>query len=274
MGVTATALSITACLAVAACSGVSSPGGQASTSSSAPSSGPFTAQPSAGTAGAPVTTASPTGTPTATALPTAGTTRPATGVKADLQKLVLRAGDLPASWRASPPRASTTSDAQSNAALAKCAGGRDTSADELAKVESDDFTLQNSTISSSASREKSQADVEADTALLRRPAVAACFRTVALAGLRASLPAGAKIGTVDVKVHPGANGGPTNLADILTSAVQITAQGRRVSVYVDAAFLTGPRTEAEIDFEGLGARVSTQMQARLIKIVAARVARG
>jgi hypothetical protein len=50
------------------------------------------------------------------------------------------------------------------------------------------------------------------------------------------------------------------LAGILTSAVQITAQGRRVSVYVDAAFLTGPRTEAEIDFEGLGARVSTQMQ--------------
>lgn len=189
---------------------------------------------------------------------------------------MLKAPDLPASWKATPAQ-SDPSDARARVKagveLARCAGGTDTSSHELGRVESAEFSNRGFSVSSSATRFKSKSDIDADIALLHRPKIAACFKAQALKQLTTSLPAGAKLGALSVVVHPLPGGGADHVAGTLNASIPVTVQGQKVTVYADSVYITGPLVEAEIDFQGVGSPVSPALQAKLTKIVGDRAGR-
>ena len=191
--------------------------------------------------------------------------------KAALAEVVLRSSDLPASWHATPA-AADTSDSQENAEIATCAGGKDTNADALTSVQSDNFSVQGLTVSSSATRFKSQADIDADIALLKRPKIASCYKTLLVKELTASLPAGSTLGTVSVVVHAGPHGAAPNVAGTLHADIAVTVRSHKTTVYDDDAFVAGSLTEALVSYEGVGSPVPATVQAQLTAITAERCA--
>ena len=186
---------------------------------------------------------------------------------------MLQATDLPVGWTSEPPDQSDSANDPEQAALVRCVGGTDTSAHEVANVDSNSYLSGTSSIRSSASRYRSKSDIAADVALLRRPQIAPCFRALLKHDLTKNPPPGTKIGTVAVQVTPGAGGGPGNVAATLLATITFTASGRTVTLFQNSAFITGPLVEAEVDFSALGKPVPQALRTRLIAAVAGRAAR-
>ncbi|MFL6162532.1 MAG: hypothetical protein ACJ74U_09895 [Jatrophihabitantaceae bacterium] len=199
------------------------------------------------------------------------TATPATA--AQLKKIVLQPADLPG-WKATPAEPDSPSDASDQAKLVACAGGKNTDADKLADVSSDDFALGDATVSSSASSYKSQSDLDADIALLHSPKLSTCYQNLAKSAMATSLPAGTTIDSVSVKVSPGPGTGPANVAGAGVATVMVRANGQQVPVYVSFAYITGPLIEAEVDTENVGTPVPPATVQALVTKVAERAANG
>ncbi len=225
--------------------------GSSATSSSAASS-PSTVSTSASTS------ASPTAAPPSTAT---------------LLGITLQTGDLPTTWQATPYQADPT-DKSDQAALVTCAGGKDTSPDQIGEQHSPDYGLDDASISSEADSFKSQSDVDADVALINNPKTSACYNQLAKSEIEPSLPSGSTVNSAAITITPGANGGPSNVVGTGTGQVNVTVQGQTATVYLNVAFITGPLIEAEVDFENIGSPVPADLQAAAIKAVATRAAAG
>ena len=184
---------------------------------------------------------------------------------------MLSRADLPSTYKATVYRSDPT-DAASQAALVRCVGGKNTNADKVAEVHSDDFALNNSQISSDANTFRSQADLDADVAIIKSPKVSGCYASLLRTELAGSLPSSAKIDSVELKITPGHAGLPSNVVGTGAGRFVITVQAQQVALYVDVAFITGHLIEAEIDFTDVGAPVPQAMQTALINKIAARAA--
>lgn len=264
-----------AALALAACTG-SSNTSDSSASSSAPASSTTSAPSLSPAQQSGSATTAPATTSTTTSAAKSSVAATSAGYEATLDKIVLKASDLPASWKTSPAQADPSEGrvrAKAGAELARCAGGKDNTADELTRVDSAGFSSQDFTVSSSATRLRSTSDIDADVALLHRPKIAACFKAQGLRQIKMSLPAGAKLGTMSVVVHSFPRRAADHVVGTLNASIPVTVQGQNVTVYTDSVFVTGPLVEAEVDFEGIGSPVSPALQAKLTKIVADRAAR-
>ena len=169
---------------------------------------------------------------------------------------MLRPGDLPATWKGTP----YTDDGgrNSNSELASCVGAKNTDVDQVATTNSDDYSLGNATISSSATSYRSQSDVESDLAILSSPKLTACYTSTAKKDLAGGMPAGTTVGKVSVKFTPGPGSGPSNVAGTGQAIIAVTANGQQVPVYDTFVYVTGPNLEVEIDAENVrhpGARL-------------------
>ena len=165
-----------------------------------------------------------------------------------LEKMVLQPADLPSGWKGAPYQPDPNNSAD-NAALAKCAGARDTDSDKVAEANSDNFTLGNATISSSAASYRSQSDLDSDVATLHSPKLSPCFEQMMKKQLAASLPAGSTTESASIKITPGSASGPANVVATGTGAIKVLANGQQVPVYLTVAFITGPLIEAQVDIE-------------------------
>ena len=199
------------------------------------------------------------------------TATPAT--QAHLQTIVLQPADLPAGWKGTPYKADP-SDAANQAALLACVGGKDTTADKVAEANSDDYNLDNATISSSANSYKSKSDIDADIATLQNPKLGSCYEQLLNKQLATSLPAGATIKSTSITITPGSGGGPANVVATGSGTIQVSANAQVVPVYVNVAFITGPLIEAEVDAENVGTPVPPAVVSALVAKVAARAAQG
>lgn len=188
-----------------------------------------------------------------------------------LTAIALQPADLPAGWVGAPYVPDPNSDAE-NAALVSCVGGRDTSSDVTGDSNSPDYSLGDATISSDATSFGSQADVANDTAMIKSPKMSGCYQKMAAAQVAASLPTGATLNSVSIVVVPGAGGGPSNVIATVAGKVSITVSGKVGIIYVNAAFIVGPLTEAEVYVTNLGAPLPTTITRPLIAKVAARAA--
>ncbi len=187
-----------------------------------------------------------------------------------LTAIALHASDLPAGWAGTPPDPDPN-EASENAALAACVGGKDTSPDETGESNSDDYALDNASVSSSAISFKSQADVTSDIAILKSPKIDSCYKQLAVSELGA-LPAGATLTSTEIEVTPGSGGGPSNVVATGSGKIEVTVSGQQLAFYLDIAFITGPLIEAEVDFFNIGGTVPTALRTSLIAKVAARAA--
>jgi hypothetical protein len=199
------------------------------------------------------------------------TVTPAT--KAQLRKLVLQATDLPG-WKASPSDNSDNSPDQDQAEFVACMGAKNTDPDQVATVDSDNYDLGNAEFSSSASSYKSQSDLDTDAAMLKSPKYVPCMTKQLQKVLATSMPDGAKLGTVSVKITPGPGTGPANVAGSGSATVPVSGPAGQLTVYLDFVYLTGPLIEAEVDAENIGAPVPAAVLQSVVEKLATRTADG
>lgn len=257
---------LTSVALLAACSSSSGGSGSAST--------PAVTTASSGTSTPPGATA--TATPSATTSPTTSTSAGigTAAEKAALAKLLLVPSDLPAGWTAGPAQTSAD-DGAAQSRFASCVGIRDTHADKVAEADSQEFSNKTASISSSASSYSSAADITADEAAFRNATKAtSCMTAMLRSEMTGQLPSGASLDDLNLKVVPGSNGGPANVVAKITGTIKVTTSGQHLQVYLDSTYIAGKQVEAEIDFESFGAPVDAALQAKLVKVVAQRVARG
>lgn len=192
---------------------------------------------------------------------------------AQLKKIVLRSADLPAGWKGTPYQADP-SDAATQAALVKCVGTRNTERDKVAEAHSEDFTLGDASVSSSASNYRSQSDLDVDIAIVNSPKISRCYDQLVRKQLATSLPAGTKIVSESLKITSGSAGAPANVIATGAGTITVSVNGQHVAVYVTVAFITGPLIEAEVDTENVGTPVPASVVQSLVATVANRAAKG
>jgi len=239
-------------------SGSAAPSASAPATSSAPAGLVSSAAPSVPVSSAPVSSPAAASSPVVAGPP--ATPR--------LTAIALQRADLPAGWVGTPPDPNPAQAAE-DAALATCVGGKDTFPDETGESDSDDYSLDNASISSSAASFQSPADLTSDIANLKSSKIDTCYKQLAVSELGA-LPAGATLDNAEIDVTPGTGGGPSNVVATATGRIEVTVSGQLVAFYLNIAFITGPSIEAEVDFFNIGTPVPTALRASLIAKVAAR----
>lgn len=193
--------------------------------------------------------------------------------EAQLKALLLTKNDVPAGWTASPSAGGTTADDEADQAkVAQCIGVPDPDTHKVAEADSDDYDLNDSEISSSATSYRSSADVDAGVALLTSPKSAECYKQLFQEAISKDLPAGTTVDSSSVKLTPGTNGGPSNVVAKADVDVTVSAEGQTVKLVIDAWFIRGKQIGAEVDFFGFGQAIADSIQATALKAVADRVA--
>jgi hypothetical protein len=192
--------------------------------------------------------------------------------ESQLAKIVLQPADLPAGWKGTPSQDNISADAARDVALYQCLGVPNyrtpTRVDEAF---SDDFTLGDAYIYSSASSYRSQSEVEANVAAVLSPKFSPCF--VKLLKHQAATQ-GVAVKSVSVKVTPGSAGGPANVAASGVATFKTNEGGKQTVHCSTVAFITGPLIEAEVDSENIGAPVPASLMEPLVAKVANRAAGG
>ena len=263
-------VAVSGALLLAACggsSGTSNAAGTTGVVSSAPASSSAAPSSSAGTSSAPSASSATPGSGTASS------SAPATATKAKLLAIGLQASDLGTGWK-SNPSSSDSDDNSGQAELVACVGGKNTDPDKVLDVDSPDFTSGTATISSSVTSYKSDSDIDADVALLKNPKVSGCFEKEAKAEVADAAGSGATLKNITFKVTPGAVAGISNVAGTGTGSITAVSGGKSVTIYIGVVFITGPKLEAEVDFETVGQAVPAASRNQIIAKVAARAAKG
>lgn len=190
-----------------------------------------------------------------------------------LQKIVLQPADVPSGWKGTPYKPNA-SDSANQAALVQCVGSRNTDSDKVAEAHSDDFSLGDASISSSATSYQSANDLDTDVAMLHNPKLGPCYEQLVKKQLATSLPAGATIDSASIKITPGPAGGPANLVGTGTGTIKVRANGQQVPIYLTVAFIIGPLIQAEVDTENVGTPVPASVVDAVVATVATRAAKG
>jgi hypothetical protein len=199
---------------------------------------------------------------------------PSTGAPtaAALAKIVVQQSDLPAGWTGKPAQGQGSPDADLQAQLLRCVGGKIDESQRVAHVDGDDFTQGQLTISSDATSYKTQAEVDNRSAIISSPRAGTCLNQIVRTLLQRQLPAGTTLNGVAIALTSGSNGGPPNVVATEKGQITVSAQGQSATVYLDAAFIRGRQLTATVEFEGIGQRVDANLQASVIAAVAARAA--
>jgi hypothetical protein len=155
-----------------------------------------------------------------------------------------------------------------------CVGGKNTDPDKVGEAHSSDYSQGQASISSQAASYKSQSDIDSDIAVLKNPKISSCYEQLIKTQVASSLPQGTQIKAVSITITPGSGGGPANVVATGTGTVTVSAPGGQASVYLDVAFITGPKIEAEADFENLGSPVPAGVRTALVTAIAGRAANG
>ncbi len=231
-------------------------------------SSPSTAVSATSSAATTSTAQAPTSSATSRATASATT---GSSASAGLAAIVVRATDMPAGWKGTAYHADP-SDKAASAALLKCVGARDTTADKIGEVHSLDFADGDATVSSDVERYRSQSDVTSDATVLRNPRTAPCYRTLASDPKSLGLPAGSTVLASVFGLTRRTATEPANVAGNLVAHIVVSVKGQRATLYLDSVFIQGPRIEAEIDLSNVGTRVPAAFRAALVAKVAARAA--
>lgn len=228
------------------------------------------------------TTTGPSGPGASTPLDPAGSTS-ATPLGTARQRnhlagLLLTPADLPSGWSASTPAGGATvtgTDAATQAALAACVGIGDAFAHRVAYADSPTFAKQSGSVSASATLYRSPSDVTTEAEIFRDPDKAtACMTSTLQQQIEQGGPSGTTVDGIDIAVGPGGSGDPSNVVGTVTGTIKVSIGSQDATVYLDIVYLSGPRTEAEIDFTRLDAPFEATLRTRLTRTIATRVARG
>jgi hypothetical protein len=222
-----------------------------------------------------ISTAAASLTPSSSSL-TSATATPSVSPASESQlaDIVLQPSDLPPDWTPTPYEA-VPGEAAAQAAFLRCLGVLTTASHKVAEAHSDDFTLGDARVSSSANSYRSQSAVDANVAALHSSKASPCIEQELKRELAASgLPAGTAIESVSVKITPGSGGpaSPDNVVATGIGTIKISESGQHGVVYLRVAYITGPLIWAEVDAENVGAPIPASVMESSVAAVADRAA--
>jgi hypothetical protein len=189
--------------------------------------------------------------------------------KAKLQAALLKSGDLPGSWK-STPNSPPQTDAAEQAKLAKCVGAKNTAPDTHAQATSPQFSQGSVQLSSAAMSFSSSSDVNSDISLLHSSKIDSCYEKLASGAIGGSLPAGTQLTSTQFHMDTSPSG-PSNEVASATAKIVVKSSGQTATIYVSLAFLTGDRTEAQVQAESIGKPVPAAAFTAATKAVAGRI---
>ncbi len=188
-----------------------------------------------------------------------------------LADVPLQTSDLPAGWTGKP--ANNSADGSGlDAKMRKCVGVHKAADHPVHTANSDTFDSGAGEISSDAQAYKTQAEVDADVALMKNPKVGNCFRQGFAQALAAHLPAGARLGHTAFTVTPGSAGQPVNVAGTASGRFTLVGAAKTVTLYFDVAYIAGNKIESDVEFLGAGQPVDPTLRRQLIAKIANRTA--
>lgn len=162
-----------------------------------------------------------------------------------LAGIVLQPSDLPG-YTSKP---STPDDDTTQQQVVACVGSTSVNpADKIEEVKSDDFSQGSTTVSSSATSYKTQAAVDALTAVIRDPKAQGCLEQSLKQQLAAS---GATVKSIDLTVTTQIPGAPPSVIALLKGQVDVAAQGQEATIYLAQAFLAGKQLTGTVNLESI-----------------------
>jgi len=191
----------------------------------------------------------------------APTTWDVTAEQARLQQIMITAADVPTDWSAQPATGKTN-EAADSLNLAKCLGVKDTYPDQVASVDSQEFTSGEFQVSSHANSFSSESDIDIDASAFSKPQFAQCEEAL--------VPQDAGPGTTaTITVTPGP--APTRANQVATGSANVHGPSASATVY--SVFIRGPRAEVEVDFVTTSTRAfPADLRQKLADVVAHRAA--
>jgi hypothetical protein len=189
-----------------------------------------------------------------------------------LKRVLLRRNDVPARWTSKPASSDDPGSAKDQRRMAHCVGAGNTAPDQLADVDSQSFTLGQAQVSSSADSYRHHSDIKTDTALLRSPKAAGCFRRVFRSGIGGTLPAGAQVRRITVHITRRTRHQPRNVVGTIAGSMQMAAGGQVLTMHFTETAIVGRLTEAEVLTFSIGRGVPAALLKRLVAVVARRAA--
>jgi hypothetical protein len=143
-------------------------------------------------------------------------------------------------------------------------------AHQVAEVDSDDFSLGDAEITSSATRYRSQGDIAADTAAFRSPNTWRCMSREFTSEFAAELPPGSHRPKVSLTFARPPRHAPRNVVGAGIGTIRVTVNGAPLVGYVYVALVVGPSIEATVTVDSLGAPVPRSFVDSLAALVARR----
>jgi hypothetical protein len=201
-----------------------------------------------------------------------GSSSPGNGRHIALQRIPLRRGDLPSGWVAHKPKPDDPGSDAFDEQFASCVGAVGGTG-AVSSAKGPDFDNGPAEISSSANRYASQQEIDKDVEILTSPRAESCLNSALHDMLVKTLRGKAQLGAVQLAITAGPNGGPANVAATATGTITLSRAGQSIQLFIDIAFITGPRIEADVEFFDVGAPVDPRLRQQLIQLVARRAAR-
>ena len=221
--------------------------------------------------GSPATTASSTTSSSSTSSSSSSSSGSAPS-EATLKAEMVTAADLGSGWKATASTTDNSDDPATDKQVATCLGVSGTPPTSSADVNSDDFSKGQLTVSTNGSSYASASDIAYEKSLFTSSKIESCLTTLLKKELATTLPSGTTLDNLQVQVQPGpVSGYPGNVIALSTAKITATASGQQVSVVIDSAYLAGARTTVELDFEGDGEAIPSDLETSVLKTVAARV---
>ncbi|WP_433131217.1 hypothetical protein ACQPWW_09760 [Micromonospora sp. CA-240977] len=243
----------------------SDPAAAASDPATSPAAAPASRIPAPAT----VTPTPPASTPGRSATPTRRpTTERTPATEQQLQKIVVRAADVPSDW-VTTESMNMMLNPDANAAMTSCMGVRDTTPHMVAGVESKPYSNGPVSLQSVAASYRSEADLDVDYAMLANPRLQPCIE-------RITREVYEQIdGTVDsmsTKVTLAPTGGPANVVGVVDNKLVGTLAGQNVVEYDRTAFIRGPLIEVQVTMASIDEPVPEALWKTILTKVAARAA--
>jgi hypothetical protein len=196
--------------------------------------------------------------------------------QAHLAKLNLALTDLPSDFTGTT-NTDKVANAKRSADLSRCAGIRDTFPDQVAEARSLKFTSGPETVDTDVESYRTEADVTGDLSDLRSAKAQDCAVAQAKAEAASNLPTGAHLTAVKAAFTASPVPALKNIVEegtiTLTITLTITYKNKRITAYVNAYNVVGPRLEGNISFTQIGAPVSAETQTRLLTIFSKRLSK-
>jgi hypothetical protein len=184
-----------------------------------------------------------------------------------LEKIVVRASDLPRGWEASPYTG--PDQAAADAVSAECLRVRNTAPDVVAEARSSQYVSGKTQIGSIAASYRSERDLDVDFGTLANPRLSFCsellFRKVFEA-------LGFTIESVSARATPPSAGSPANVVGFVTVTAIASFGGRRHVLHDRTAAIRGPLIEAQVEIASIDAPIPQGLMNTLVTDVASRAA--